>query len=966
MTTNLDMKCFKATMSLALLSIYIFSFQVSAFSLTNCTVSGALNNTEELKVLCYKMGFYTVPSPIPSNARFIDMSFNFFSNIGAGDFEDLWNLRGLNLSNSNISQVQEGTAKHFPNLIKLNLAYNKLKTVSRGLLDGLVNLQVLRLDGNLIESIDEYAFNTLRSLTILNLTENNLRQIANVRPVLLSPNLEELLIGSNKFDVFNSYDLSRKTLSLKKIDLSYNPLTKFQITENIFPNLDYLDLSHCGRNGTMLWNITDKAFLNSVKALNLTGVHMPEEDLTAVLQNITWASLFKLRLSELKWIKPETLLQSGCLPGLKVLCMQRNRISKLTAYMLDPCSNLTELDFGDNEISTISAPIFEGLTQLKKIYLKVNKLTEVNNSFRNLLMLEYLDLSRNRISDLTCTDFANLTQLNTLYLYSNKISKLFKCVFKDLNNLEILKMGTNKLLKIDIAFKQGLPSLKYLQVTYNKLSTIRKESFKSLSSLRTLDLGDNQIFEIEPHAFSGLANLTDLLLHSNRITGKTIKDPAVFSGMPNLKTLELHSNVIQYEDDMLQDPPFFNLSSLKILSIHSQRQGFGKFPSNLLQGLTSLTMFYGGNMNLNNLHPDTFESTPNLWFLDLSKNVFTDDDSITAEVFHPIPKLRKLIIRSTQIHSLNFLINANLSRLSALRATQNKLDVINQTLIRSLPHLTYLDLQKNTFTCDCNNAFFINWALTSNYTQVIYLNGYTCSYPLSLRGKSILDMNVELCNVNIDFIMFVLSSVVVMLTLLGSFIYQFLRWQVLYAYYLFLAFLYDSKRKQMHQQHGFKYDAFISYNAQDEPWVVEELIPNLEDEQGWRLCLHHRDFEPGRSIIDNIMDGIYSSRKTICLITHNYLKSTWCSKEIQMANFRLFDEKKDVLILIFLEDIPTCQLSPYHRMRQLVKKKTYLKWPNHGEDTQVFWQKLRMALETKEGPEDEKALLSGHGEPDLL
>ncbi|KAF5888964.1 toll-like receptor 13, partial [Clarias magur] len=306
-------------MSLALLTIssYIFSFQVSAFSLTNCTVSGALNNPQELKVLCYKMGFYTVPSPIPSNARLIDMSFNFISNIRAGDFEDLWNLRGFNLSNCNISQIEDGTAKHFPNLIKLNLAYNKLKTVSRGLLDGLVNLQVLRLDGNLIESIDEFAFKTLRSLIILNLTENNLRQIANVRPVLLSPSLEELLIGSNKFDVFNSCDLSRTALSLIKIDLSYNPLSKFQITENIFPNLDYLDLSHCGRNGTMLWNITDKTFLNSVKALYLTAVDMPEEDLTAVLQNITWASLFKLRLSELKWMTPKTLLQSGCLPGLK-------------------------------------------------------------------------------------------------------------------------------------------------------------------------------------------------------------------------------------------------------------------------------------------------------------------------------------------------------------------------------------------------------------------------------------------------------------------------------------------------------------------------------------------------------------------------------------------------------------------------------------------------------------------------
>lgn len=964
MTANLDKLCSKATISLAVLCICIFSFQVNAFSLTNCTVSGALNNTEELKVLCYNMGFCKVPSPIPSNVRYLDMSFNSISNIRVGEFDDLSYLRYLNLSDSKISWIQEGTAEHFPHLINLNLANNNLNRVSRGLLDGLADLQVLRLDGNNIEHIDKLAFSNLRNMKVLNLTKNNLQQIANIKPVILSPGLEELLIGSNNFDVFNSYDMPRTSLSLKKIDFSYNPLTKFQITENIFPNLDYLDISYCGQNRTMLWNITDKAFLNSVKVLNLTAVHITEENIAAILHEVSWASLFKLRLNELKRMNTKTLLQYACLPGIRVLRMQRNKISELTAYMLDPCSNLTELDFGDNEISHISLPVFKELTQLRVLHLQINRLTKVENLFRNLPLLEFLDLSRNRITRLTCSDFANLTQLSSLYLYSNRISKLPSCAFKDLNNLEILRLGSNKLLTIDTAFENDLPSLKVLQLTYNKLSTLPKESFKGLSNLRTLDIGENQISEIEPHAFSGLLNLTELLLSSNRITDKAIRDEEVFSGMPELKSLEIYSNLISYVDDTLRMPPFLLLGSLEILSIHSQRRGFGKIPSNLLQGLTSLKMFYGGSMNLKYLHPDTFNSTPKLWFLDLSKNSFADDKSITADVFHPIPKLSKLIISRSQIHSLNFVLNANLSRLSVIKASENMLDVINQTLIRSLPKLRFLDLMKNTFTCDCNNAFFIEWALKSNYTQVVYLSRYTCSYPLSLRGKSILDLKTEWCNVNIDFIMFVLSSVIVTLTLLVSFIYQFFQWQILYAYYLFVAFLYDSKRKQMHQQHGFKYDAFISYNAQDEPWVVEELLRNLEGEQGWRLCLHHRDFEPGRSIIDNIMDGIYSSRKTICVITNNYLRSTWCSKEIQMANFRLFDEQKDVLILIFLEDIPTHQLSPYHRIRKLVKKKTYLKWPQNGEYRRVFWQKLRMALETKEGPEEEKSLLNGQRECD--
>lgn len=41
----------------------------------------------------------------------------------------------------------------------------------------------------------------------------------------------------------------------------------------------------------------------------------------------------------------------------------------------------------------------------------------------------------------------------------------------------------------------------------------------------------------------------------------------------------------------------------------------------------------------------------------------------------------------------------------------------------------------------------------------------------------------------------------------------------------------------------------------------------------------------GRPIIENITEAIYSSRKTICVISKYYLESEWCSREIQMARW---------------------------------------------------------------------------------
>ncbi|MEQ2233751.1 hypothetical protein ILYODFUR_025039 [Ilyodon furcidens] len=196
----------------------------------------------------------------------------------------------------------------------------------------------------------------------------------------------------------------------------------------------------------------------------------------------------------------------------------------------------------------------------------------------------------------------------------------------------------------------------------------------------------------------------------------------------------------------------------------------------------------------------------------------------------------------------------------------------------------------------------------------------------------------------------------ILLVMVASFTYHFMRSQLYIAYYLFWAWLFDSKYKNKQAPH--KYDAFVSYNCNDEPWVIGELLPKLEGEQGWRLCLHHRDFEPGKPIIDNITDAIYSSRKTICVISRRYLRSEWCSREVQTASFRLFDEQKDVLVLVFLEDIPTYLLSPFHRMRKLLKKQTYLSWPRAADQPEAFWENLRKALQTGNDPSEDKFRLT--------
>ncbi|KPP60030.1 toll-like receptor 22 precursor-like [Scleropages formosus] len=936
----------------------------AGYSLGNCTIRGSLRESDRPKVLCYKLNYHSVPRGIPHTTKVLDICCNKISVIKSDDLKGLKHLKILNVTKNLISHVEAGAFKDLVVLEELNLARNRLYTIPENFFQGLVQLSTLRLDFNYNISLHSSAFDLLVHLKVLNLTAIHLQHIKEVAHVFRLPSLEKLYVGSNLISSFQSKDVlnvsvksssvSNVSFRLQLLDLTMNPLHTFRITEDIFPHLEILDLSYAG-NESMVWDVQNHTFLRGVKWLNLSGIHMSKEEVESAIQSVS-SSVENLKLYDMKQVDVTMLMNYSCqLPNLAVLRLRKNNLTSLHGHMFQNCQQIRKLDFVENRLHNISETAFRPLQNLINLLLGHNKLTKVPEAIRYLHILDFLDLSFNNIGELTCSDFKNMTHLTSLHLYCNHISVLKACVFTDLPNLKKLLLRANKILTISDAFKSGLKNLQLLELGSNKLSYIRTKDFESLSSLNYLDLIDNQISKIGFHAFKGLGKLSTLLLSSNKIT-KSAMNRNVFSGINHLKVLEIVSNYISYDNTKeIPDPPFSYLNSLKYLKIASQaHKGLRNIPSNLLQGLSSLEAVHAGNLNIDFLHEDTFKYTPKLLFLDISKNLFT---SLNPKVFQKIPRLNKLVLTKGPLHSLDFLIHANLSRVKYLQASRNQLGVINETVIQSLPSLTYLNLKDNTFTCDCSNAWFISWALKNNMTQVLDANGFECTYPSQLRGAKLIDLDTESCTVDQGFLCFIANTILVLFTMCGAFFYHFLRWQVVYAYYLFLAFLYDNKHRKTQKAQSFQYDAFVSYNAQDELWVMQELLPQLEDEQGWKLCLHHRDFQPGRPIMDNIVDGIYGSRKTICLISRYYLESEWCSREIQLASFRLFDEKKDVLVLVFLEDIPPRQLSPYHRMRQLVKKQTYLAWPKPGQDTRVFWCKLKQALEMKDDPyEDHGAM----------
>ncbi|XP_042791197.1 toll-like receptor 2 [Panthera leo] len=129
------------------------------------------------------------------------------------------------------------------------------------------------------------------------------------------------------------------------------------------------------------------------------------------------------------------------------------------------------------------------------------------------------------------------------------------------------------------------------------------------------------------------------------------------------------------------------------------------------------------------------------------------------------------------------------------------------------------------------------------------------------------------------------------------------------------AWLQAKRKPRKAPQRDLCYDAFVSYSERDSHWVENLMVQELEHfDPPFKLCLHKRDFIPGKWIIDNIIDSIEKSHKTIFVLSENFVKSEGCKYELDFSHFRLFDENNDAVVLILLEPIEKKAISSRKRL----------------------------------------------------
>ncbi|XP_066539324.1 toll-like receptor 13 [Hoplias malabaricus] len=698
--------------------------------------------------------------------------------------------------------------------------------------------------------------------------------------------------------------------------------------------------------------MTKSAVLPGITALNLEGnpIQMIENGSLGLFQNLSRLSLSFQRLI--------TDLEDLChmITPLSVAALELHEITAktLSEKSFQTCGRLLKmLNIQRSRIQWIDFGFWERLTLIKSLAMTNMDLKDasfcssVNGTIWNITSL---NLENNSLTDIKSNQFICMPILEQLVLTNNFIETLLPSALNGLPKLRILKLDLNKLKSLNYSDFESLPNLEILLISNNNIFKIEGGTFRNQLHLKEMTLGTmmSHQFHFSLIFYGFPPNLHRLSVDFSPYVAMIVFgniSPLTKHFVLNLNINDMH--VINIVD--CDNPAFRQVQELalkaKDIMCHN----------NFWTYFTNLESFeYSGNPEDNYVtYTDisTLHKLRRLRLINLNLSLLPDPGII----FWNLTNLQILELINCRLNFLTKSIFRNLQSLELLRLNISTPLFLVDGIFESLRSLAVVVLDRVDFHCGCENNWLLEWAEDSRQVQVMHLGRQQCIWHNQKRNY--FATMERLCQTDVQYVCYLGTAVTIAVLVSASFAYRFLYWPCMVIFFQLRGFLerkigrkWKRKRQRVRQRENgieeeqeMKYDAFVSFSSHDESWVFGELAPRLE-EQGQprlRLCLHHRDFEVGKGIVDNISESIYSSRHTVCVLSRRYLHSDWCNLEMQVAMSRLLEEQQHHLILIFLEHISPFELSAYHRLVTVVKYRTYLKWPKELVKQEHFWECLR-------------------------
>ena len=784
----------------------------------------------------------------------------------------------------------------------------------------------------------------------------------------------EIDLSNNKLNIFPNR--SRLPYRLRYLDVSGNPIQG--ISSDSLRNLsqlEHLDLSRCESefSETILTGDTFKDLKNlrylDIKYPHKSGAYYPEKAL--------------LELSSL-----ETLRLSGKSRGFSSVFSKLTKLQKL-----DTSGNGGFCDF-----DVLPVDFFKNISQISILDIsKCNLKNLLLGTFSGLRRLQDLNISQNE--ELSFSIMENLTE----DLTSTKIERLriqkIHCTFgvgtqlfrHDMNHLKYTKLKElyldhNRLELVESGVLANLPkTLKYIKVSSNRL-TFGWYALEVwfLTNIRTIDMSD-QFLSSNPSDLFPLCDDTRNKRRSN--CSITIsehigdKNPVLLSHLQ----IDINFSLPEHLENV-----FFNKCRLVYYHIRTLNPGRNQIKRIYAQD-NSLYEWIGpiygaylveyvdlSNNFCQNISTSFFDTFTNLKVLKINKNILgfslqADSEGLS---FKNLRNLTYLDISSNRILHLPRLIFKSMSSLHFLNLRNNLLtyfsikinhmedlkhldlaynhltelesDTMNHFNRKSTQRKITVDLTGNPIRCECENIEFVRWIVSTK----VKVKFDFCVSKYDNTGKvykqNFRDFVPHLekyCRSYTAVLVISAAFIVLFVTvIICAIIYRY-RWKIRYLFYMAKNNYFGYKQMQEANETDYEYDAFISYADEDRWFAFHTIREKIEEGTDLRLCFHNRDFLPGLEIAENITNAVHSSRKTICVISNNYLKSYWCIYEINIARMESIYSRnnENVLFLVLFENNIVHHLPM--TIMDLIGQQTYIEYPNDPLGDVVFWENLRKAIE---------------------
>ena len=907
---------------------------------------------------------------------------NGLSVLAPGLFKGLTSLLVIDLSDNQLttSSLSSTTFSSLHRLAVLSLHNNRIARLDATLLADLHSLQILRLDGNLLEALPDGLLANLRNLHTLILSRNRLTQIDGRVFASLS-SLALLAVDNNVIEHIDAEAFANAT-GVRDLNLSGNNLPVVPVALSVLTQLQSLDL---GENHISNFDHTILSEMKQLSSLRLL------DNAIGNISRQTFASLPSLRILNLSKNQIHHIEQ-GALNNnmaLQAVRFDANYLSDISGIFSN-LPNLAWLNISDNRLTHFDYALIP--KSLQWLDMHANLIEELGNYYQldDQLSLQTLDASFNRLTELTASMLPDSLQI--LSLNDNLISTVQPYTFFRKDNLTRVDLYANHISDLDqnamrISATSDARPLPEFYIGGNPF-----QCDCNMEWIQRINTPDH--LRQHPRVMD-LESIYCRLLHSRQKTYVPLVEatPSNF-----LCTYETHcfalchccdfdacdcemtcpnnctcyhdqswsANIVDCSQGGHNELP--ERIPMDVTELYLDGSQFRQLASHKFIGRKNLRVLFLNSSGVEIIHNRTFNGLKGLLVLHLEDNRIAE---LQTFEFSDLESLRELYLHNNVITSIKNTTFSSLKHLEVLRLDGNKLvDFAVWNVLVTSPYLVQLTLNGNPWSCDCAFLEEFRTALLMAGPKVTDAANLVCVSNERDSSATTLAVVVEsstqrsngsssgsgtpsgLCvsptpsattivqqRLIQDYLPLLVTTlvvfVVVTLLVLLAFVYRYKMRVWCHARYGLRLW---AKRDSVLDQ-GKLFDAFVSYSAKDDTFVQQMLATNLEyGSPSYKLCLQHRDCPSnGAYLSETIGQAVDSSKRTIMVISQNFMKAEWCRFEYKSALHQLFKNRRKCLLVILIGDIPQKDLDP--DLKLYLKTNTYFQWGEIG-----FWDKLRFAM----------------------